>query len=126
MPPSSQPAPLPPNETLPLGEVTQYCHSETSSVFNDESRREQTAFVDVAESREPDARTEVTRLQRELSRVKSNLIAQVKTNTRLKAAYNALAMSLPSAERSIGQSASGFSLSQADKGISPFLRTSSK
>ncbi|VDL88667.1 unnamed protein product [Schistocephalus solidus] len=120
--PSSQTAP--PNETLPLGEVTQYCHSETSSVFNDESRREQqTTFVDVAEPRELDTQAEVTRLQRELTRVKSNLIAQVKTNTRLKAAYNALALSLPSAERSIGQPAA-LSLSQADKSISPFLHTS--
>ncbi|BHF80304.1 zinc-containing alcohol dehydrogenase [Sparganum proliferum] len=120
-PPSNQPAP--PNETLPLGEVTQYCHSETSSVFNDESRREQTAFIDIAESCEPEAQPEVTRLQRELTRVKSNLIAQVKTNTRLRAAYNALALSLPSAARSVNRS-TALALSEADKGISPFLRMS--
>nr|VZI44245.1 unnamed protein product [Spirometra erinaceieuropaei] len=119
--PPNQPAP--PNETLPLGEVTQYCHSETSSVFNEESRREQTAFIDIAESREPEAQPEVTRLQRELTRVKSNLIAQVKTNTRLRAAYNALALSLPIAERSVGRS-TALALSEADKGISPFLRMS--
>ncbi|KAL7056915.1 hypothetical protein AAHC03_018969 [Spirometra sp. Aus1] len=119
--PPNQPAP--PNETLPLGEVTQYCHSETSSVFNEESRREQTAFIDIAESREPEAQPEVTRLQRELTRVKSNLIAQVKTNTRLRAAYNALALSLPSAERSVSRS-TGLALTEADKGISPFLRMS--
>ncbi len=88
--------PLPPiDETIALGEITQLTHEDVSSIFNATE-----VAVDVSEpphdSRDPELIAkagEAAKLRRELASLRSKFNEQVKTITRMKAAYNALASS---------------------------------
>lgn len=84
------------DETSPITEVTQHHHEIDSSVFD--------ATADVVETGEQrdDKDVELARLQHEVGLLRSKLIAQVKANTRLKVAFNALSESAPIAKATPG------------------------
>ncbi|VUZ49651.1 unnamed protein product [Hymenolepis diminuta] len=84
------------DDTEPTAEVTQYHHELDSSIFN--------SIVDASVASAPRKEgttqseamsVEMTKLQHEVALLRSKLVAQVKTNTRLKAAFNALSESNP-------------------------------
>uniref|UniRef100_A0A5K3FHR5 ANK_REP_REGION domain-containing protein n=1 Tax=Mesocestoides corti TaxID=53468 RepID=A0A5K3FHR5_MESCO len=85
------------DETMPLGEATQISHDESSSVFN-------TSVENPANIQVVTQAGEVARLQNEVVNLRSRLMAQVKTNMRLKTAYKALASSSVKAPVNLSQS----------------------
>ncbi|KAM3188364.1 hypothetical protein ACTXT7_000338 [Hymenolepis weldensis] len=90
------------DDTEPTAEVTQYHHELDSSIFNsivDASvaaapRKEGTTQLEAMS-------VEMTKLQHEVALLRSKLVAQVKTNTRLKAAFNALSESNPPPSKAV-------------------------
>nr|CDS29933.1 hypothetical protein HmN_000258700 [Hymenolepis microstoma] len=83
-------------DTEPTGEVTQYHHEPDSSIFNS------TVDASVAGAFRKEGNTqleaisvEMNKLQHEVALLRSKLVSQVKANTRLKAAFNALSESNP-------------------------------
>ncbi|VUZ49637.1 unnamed protein product, partial [Hymenolepis diminuta] len=81
-------------ESEVVTEVTQYPHDPDSSIFNStvdvvtKERAQGQQLTDVTS-------VEMTKLQHEVALLRSKLVAQVKANTRLKAAFNALSESNP-------------------------------
>ena len=87
-------------ETAALGEVTQLQHNDSSSIFD---ASEVVAAGDKNRAVE-DSEVALVRLQREVAVLRGKLVAQVKANTRLKTAYNALAHSTVRVPVNISQS----------------------
>lgn len=91
--PSSQCLPAP-EESVAPDEVTQLRHNDSSAIFD------ATADHQMA-SNQP---CELAKLQRDLAVLRGKLVAQVKANTRLKTAYNALSHSMVKAPVDLSQS----------------------
>nr|CDS29931.1 Uveal autoantigen with coiled coil domains [Hymenolepis microstoma] len=84
----------PAEESEVVAEVTQYHHDPDSSIFNSNvdvvtgEKAEEQQLKDVTS-------VEMNKLQHEVALLRSKLVSQVKANTRLKAAFNALSESNP-------------------------------
>ena len=87
-------------ETAAVGEVTQLRHNDSSSVFD----ASEAVLMGEKNQVEEDNEVALVRLQREVAVLRGKLVAQVKANTRLKTAYNALAHSTVRVPVNISQS----------------------
>ncbi|KAL5963497.1 hypothetical protein TSMEX_008746 [Taenia solium] len=83
-----------PEETVAPDEVTQLRHDDSSTIFDATADHQMTG-------NQPG---ELAKLQRDLAVLRSKLVAQVKANTRLKAAYNALSHSMVKVPVDLSQS----------------------
>ncbi|KAL5103787.1 hypothetical protein TcWFU_009573 [Taenia crassiceps] len=81
--PPSQCLPAP-EETVAPDEVTQFRHDDSSTIFDATVNHQMTC----------DQPGDLAKLQRDLAMLRGKLVAQVKANTRLKTAYNALSHSM--------------------------------
>ncbi|VDK20782.1 unnamed protein product [Taenia asiatica] len=90
---SSQCLPAP-EETVAPDEVTQLRHDDSSTIFDATADHQMTG-------NQPD---DLAKLQRDLAVLRSKLVAQVKANTRLKTAYNALSHSMVKVPVDLSQS----------------------
>ncbi|VDO00766.1 unnamed protein product, partial [Rodentolepis nana] len=85
----------PTEESEVVAEVTQYHHDPDSSIFNSnvdvvtKEKAEEQQMTDVT------SYVEMNKLQHEVALLRSKLVTQIKANTRLKAAFNALSESNP-------------------------------
>lgn len=90
------------DDTEPTAEVTQYHHELDSSIFNSIADASVAAAPRKEGTTQSEAMSvELTKLQHEVALLRSKLVAQVKTNTRLKAAFNALSESNPPPSKAV-------------------------
>uniref|UniRef100_A0A0R3TYW3 DUF5741 domain-containing protein n=1 Tax=Rodentolepis nana TaxID=102285 RepID=A0A0R3TYW3_RODNA len=80
-------------DTDPTGEVTQYHHEPDSSIFNSTVDASAVSALQKEGNTQLEAISVELKLQHEVALLRSKLVTQIKANTRLKAAYNALSES---------------------------------
>lgn len=84
----------PADDTETIYEVTQYTRDPNSSLFNSTSKSH--VLEQSAVQNDEASNVQLTKLQHEVALLRSKLVSQVKANTRLKAAFNALSENNPS------------------------------